>query len=165
MAKPTRFAPYICTACTVLAILGIVLGFWLSSPLIITVLLLPTVIYEAYRTEGRSTKAASLLLVVVLIVEVFLVWLGIDFNLAGFLGTDQQYIGGYLVPLGDIKVVGPTIMAALSVILFLRTWGVYTRWLAVVIFVTALAIVHAIDPVIFRDLLKLAVGEGLERIY
>jgi len=73
MAKPTRFAPYICTACTVLAILGIVLGFWLSSPLIITVLLLPTVIYEAYRTEGRSTKAASLLLVVVLIVEVFLV--------------------------------------------------------------------------------------------
>ena len=81
------------------------------------------------------------------------------------MGTDQQYIGGYLVPLGDIKVVGPTIMAALSVILFLRTWGVYTRWLAVVIFVTALAIVHAIDPVIFRDLLKLAVGEGLERIY
>jgi len=164
MAKPTRFAPHLCTACTLLALLGIVFGFWFFSPLVIVLFLLPTALYEAYRTEGRSTKAASLLLVAVLAVEVFLILFGIDFNLARFLETDQQYIGGYLVPLGDVRIVGPTIMAVLSVILFVRTRGIYTRWLAVVILVTSFAIVYALDPVIFQDLLKLAVGEGLRRL-
>ena len=165
MAKPTKFAPHICVACTVLALLGIVLGFWLSSPLIMVVLLLPTALYEAYRTEGKSTKAASILLVLVLAAEIFLIFFGVNFNLAQFLEADQQYIGGYLVPLGDIRVVGPTVMAVLAVILFIRTRGVYTRWLAVVVLVTSFAIVYALDPVIFQDLLKLAVGEGLKRVY
>ncbi|MDD3531794.1 MAG: hypothetical protein PHR64_00060 [Candidatus Shapirobacteria bacterium] len=165
MAKPTKFAPHICTACTILALLGIVLGLWQSLPLIIVIFLLPTAIYEAYRTEGKSTKAASILLVTVLVAEIFLVLFNVDFNLAKFLETDQQYIGGYLVPLGDIRVVGPTVMAVLSVILFVRTHGVYTRWLAVVVLITSLAIVYTLDPVIFQDLLRLALGEGLKRVY
>jgi hypothetical protein len=164
MAKPTKFAPHICAACTILALLGIVLGLWQSLALIMAIFLLPTAIYEAYRTEGKSTKMASILLVVVLVAEIFLVLFGVDFNLADFLEVDQQYIAGFLVPLGDVRVVGPTIMAALSVILFVRTRGIYTRWLAVVILATSLAIVYALDPVIFQDLLKLALGEGLKRV-
>jgi len=164
MAKPTKFAPHICAACTILALLGIVLGLWQSLALIMAIFLLPTAIYEAYRTEGKSTKMASILLVVVLVAEFFLVLFGVDFNLADFLEVDQQYIAGFLVPLGDVRVVGPTIMAALSVILFVRTRGIYTRWLAVVILATSLAIVYALDPVIFQDLLKLALGEGLKRV-
>ncbi len=165
MVKPTRFAPHVCVACTILALLGIGLGFWRSSPLIMVVFLLPAAIYEAYRTEGRSTKAASLLLLVVLVAEIFLIFFNIDFNLAEFLGTDQQYIGGYLVPLGDVKVVGPAIMAVLSVILFVRTRGIYTRWLAVVILITSFAIIYSLDPAIFQVFLRLAVGEGLKRVY
>jgi hypothetical protein len=164
MAKPTKFAPHICAACTILALLGIVLGLWQSLALIMAIFLLPTAIYEAYRTEGKSTKMASILLVVVLVAEIFLVLFGVDFNLADFLEVDQQYIAGFLVPLGDVRVVGPTIMAVLSVILFVRTRGVYTRWLAVVILATSFAIVYALDPVIFQDLLKLALGEGLKRV-
>lgn len=164
MAKPTKFAPHICAACTILALLGIVLGLWQSLALIMAIFLLPTAIYEAYRTEGKSTKMASILLVVVLVAEIFLVLFGVDFNLADFLEVDQQYIAGFLVPLGDVRVVGPTIMAVLSVILFVRTRGIYTRWLAVVILATSLAIVYALDPVIFQDLLKLALGEGLKRV-
>jgi hypothetical protein len=165
MAKPTKFAPHICTACTVLALLGVALGFWLSSPLIMVVLLLPTAFYEAYRTEGKSTKAASFLLAVVLLAEIFLVLFNVDFNLASFLGKNQQYIAGYLVPLGDVRVVGPTLMAVLSVILLVRTRGVYTRWLAVIILIGSFAVVYGLDPVVFQDLLRLAVGEGLKRIY
>ncbi|MGI6278742.1 MAG: hypothetical protein ACOYJ8_02990 [Patescibacteria group bacterium] len=165
MAKPTKFAPHICAACTVLALLGVVLGFWLSSPLIMVILLLPTALYEAYRTEGKSTKAASLLLVAVLLAEIFLVLFNIDFNLANFLGNDQQYIAGYLIPLGDIRVVGPTLMAVLSVILLARTRGIYTRWLAVVVIIGSFAIVYGLDPLVFQDLFKLAVDEGLKRVY
>ena len=55
-------------------------------------------------------------------------------------------------------------MAILSVILFVRTRGVFTKWLAVVIFITSFAIVYSIDPTVFSNLLKYAVDEGLRRI-
>ncbi len=164
MAKPTKYAPHICTAVTVLALIGIILGFIYSSAVITVIFLLPAAIYEAYRTEGRSTKAASLLLVVVLFLEIFLIFFEIDFNLAEYLGGTQQRIGGYLMPLGDIKVVGPSLVGVLSIILYARTRGIYTRWLAVTILATALAIIYLLDQEIFQQMLQMAVNEGLRRI-
>jgi hypothetical protein len=164
MAKPTKYAPHICTAVTVLALVGIVIGLVTGSTLWIVFLLLPAAIYEAYRTEGRSTKASSALLVLVLILEIVLILFDVNFNIAKYLGTSQEYIAGYLVPLGEIKVVAPTLMAVLSVILFVRTRGVFTRWLAVTIFVTSFAIVYSIDPEIFSELLKEAVQQGSRRL-
>jgi hypothetical protein len=164
MAKPTKYAPHICTAVTILALIGIVVGLTTGNTLWIVFLLLPTAIYEAYRTEGKSTKASSLLLVAVLILEAILIIFNVDFNLAEYLGTSERYIGSYLVPLGELTIVGPTVMAILSVILFVRTRGIYTRWLAAVIFITSFAIVYSIDPNVFTDLFKYAVDEGLRRI-
>ena len=99
-----------------------------------------------------------------LVAQIFLLLFNIQFNLAEFLGTSQEYIGGYLVPLGDIVVVGPTLIAVLSVILFVRTRGVFTRWLAVVIFISAFAIIYSVDPELFTDLFKYGVQEGMRRI-
>ena len=164
MAKPTKYAPHFCTAATVSALLGIILGLVFSQPIIIVLFLFPATIYEAYRTEGKSTKAASMLLVFILFLELIFLIFGINFNLAEYLDLSQKSIGGYLVPLGEIKVVAPTVIAILSVILFTRTWGVYTKWLAVVIFLTSFAIVYALDPDLFQDLLKLAFDEGLKNI-
>jgi Na+-driven multidrug efflux pump len=164
MAKPTKYAPHICTVATVLALLGIILGFLFSSPILIVLFLFPTAIYEAYRTEGKSTKAASILLVVILFFQLIFIIFDINFNIAEFLGAQQKQIGGYLVPLGDIKVVGPTVMAILSIILFTKTWGVYTKWLAVVIFITCFAMVYVLDPDVFQHLLKYALDEGLKNI-
>jgi len=164
MAKPTKYAPHICTGVMILALIGIVLGLAMGNTLWILFLLLPTAIYEAYRTEGKSTKASSLILVAVLILEIILILFNVDFNLAEYLGSEQKYIGGYLVPLGQLTIVGPTLMAVLSVILFVRTRGRFTRWLAVIIFVTSFAIVYSIDPNIFSDLIKYAVEEGLRRM-
>lgn len=164
MAKPTKYAPHICTAVTILAVIGIIVGLLRGSTLIIVILLLPATIYEVYRTEGKSTKASSILMLVLLIAQIFLVLFNIEFNLAEFLGTSQEYIAGYLVPLGELTVVGPTLMAVLAVILSVRTRGKYTRWLAVVIFVTAFAIIYSVDPDIFTELLKYGVQEGMRRI-
>ena len=132
--------------------------------MITIILLLPTVIYEVYRTEGKSTKASSVLLLLVCIAEIFLIILKVNINFAEYLGVTEQNIGGYLVPLGDIKVLGPTIMAVLSVVLFIRTYGIYTKWLAVIIFITSFAIVYTLDPVVFQDLLRFGVEEGLDRV-
>jgi len=57
----------------------------------------------------------------------------VSFDLAAFLGTTQESVAGYNIPLGDIKVVGPGIMAVLALILFIRTRGRYTKWLAIII--------------------------------
>lgn len=164
MAKPTKYAPHICTAVSVLALIGIIWGLLAGSTLVIVILLIPTAIYEVYRTEGKSTKASSIILLILLIAQIFLILFNIDFNLAEFFGTTQQRVGGYLVPLGEISVVAPTLMAVLSVILFVRTRGKYTKWLAVTIFVTCFAIIYSVDPDVFTELFRYGIQEGLKRI-
>jgi hypothetical protein len=164
MAKPTKYAPHICTAVTILVLIGVVVGLLKDSTLTIVILLLPATIYEVYRTEGKSTKASSVIMLLLLIAQIFLVLFNVEFNLAEFLGTSQEYIGGYLVPLGQLTVVGPTLMAVLAVILFVRTRGKFTRWLAAVIFITAFAIIYSVDPEIFTELFKYGVQEGMRRI-
>ena len=163
MAKPTKYAPHLCTLFMMIAFIGIVLGLIFQQPLITIILLIPTAIYEAYRTEGRSTKMASYVLLVVLVASIVLMVFDIEFNIAEFLGAERQMIGGYWVPLGDLRVVGPGIIAVLSVILYTRTRGVYTRWLAAIIFVTSFAIIYLVDPEGFQDFLSFGLQEILGR--
>ena len=164
MAKPYQHATSICLGLSLLAGLGIFWGLNTSSPLTIMFFLIPAVLYEVYRTEGASTKSASRGLLVVFILEILLIMNNISFDLAAFLGTEQRKIGGQVIPLGDIKVVGPTIMAALSAVLFSRTRGRYTKWLAVIIFVGSFAVVYALDPTVFVRLLQFGIKEGLDKI-
>lgn len=164
MAKPTKYATLICTIVSILALIGIVIGIWLSKPLIIVIFLIPAAAYEVYRTEGPSTVWASWILLIVLILEIVLIAANISFDLASFFGESEKVVAGYTVPLGDIKIAGPIVMAILSIILFVRTRGRYTKWLAVVIFITCFAIVYAINPEIFKNLLGLAVDKGIEGI-
>jgi len=164
MAKPYQYATRICLGLTLLAIIGIFWGLNTLNPLITMIFLLPTVLYEVYRTEGVSTKAASWGLLIVFILEILFIIGSVSFDLASFLGAEQRYIAGHAIPLGDIKVVAPTVMAVLSAVLFARTRGKYTKWLAVIIFVSSFAIVYALNPNIFAKLLKLGVKEGLDKI-
>lgn len=165
MAKPTKHATLICVICSILALLGIILGMVFSRALIAILFLLPAVIYEVYRTEGKSTKLASWGLLIVFLATLILVIFNISFDLGEWLGVSEKYVAGYDIPLGDIKIFGPTLMAILSVILFIRTYGRYTKWLAVIIFITSFAIVYILNPDIFGQLLRFGVEEGLEQIY
>ena len=164
MAKPYQYATPICFVLSLLAILGILFGLSTSNPLTILLFLLPTVLYEVYRTEGASTKSASWGLLIVFILEILFIVGNISFDLASFFGTEQRYLAGHIIPLGDIKVVGPTVMAVLSIVLFTRTRGRYTKWLAVIIFLASFTIVYALDPSIFTRLLRSGIKEGLNKI-
>lgn len=156
MARPTTYATPICIAVTVLAAIGIAVGIATGEPLYPIGFMVPAVAYEVYRTEGRSTTWASWTLAV-LIVALFVVNLfDVDFDLRQILGTDITYLGGRSIPLGDIKVVFPTAMAALAAVLWARTRGVYTMWLAAVILVTSGAVVFITAPEAVGDVIDMA---------
>jgi hypothetical protein len=164
MAKPTKYATPICFGLSIIAGIGILASLIYASPVIAIVALIPTVIYEIYRTEGKSTKTSSIIIGLVLLLELVLIIFNIDVDLAEFLGQESRYIGGYEVPMGTLTVVGPAVMAILSVILFVRTRGKYTKWLAVIIFVTSFAIIYGLDPETFGELFKYGIQEVLDRV-
>jgi hypothetical protein len=163
MAKPTRYAPSICIALSVLLVIGLVLGFWQNNTIYILSFLLPAVIYQVYRTEGKSTKWASWTMLAVIILEFILVIFKINFNLAEFFRTEGEYVAGYYVAFGDLKTIFPVVMAVLSVILFVRTRGKYTKWLAVIIFIGTLAITYQINPEGFRDLIGIIARKAINQ--
>ncbi|MFA5104376.1 MAG: hypothetical protein WC527_04305 [Candidatus Margulisiibacteriota bacterium] len=165
MAKPITYAVPVCVALTLLLLVGMVIGLLKSNALIIVLFLLPSVVYEAYRTEGKSTIWASWAMLAVILIEIVLVFFKINFNLAAFLGSEGQYVAGYFVPFGDIRVLFPTIMGVLSIILFVRTAGIYTRWLSVLIIIGSLAVIYTLDSAIFREILKIGIKQGLNNIH
>lgn len=160
VARPTKYATPICAAATVIAAIGLLVSLLTKQPLWAIILLIPAAAYEAYRTEGESTRWASWALLVLLVASVALIVFGVSFDLATFFGAEERYVGGQVVPLGDIKVVAPTLMGICAVILFTRTRGKYTRWLAAVIFIASAGIVYTISPEAVADLLGIAL-DGL----
>lgn len=165
MAKPTEHAPLYCALLTILTIIMALVAFSSKNPLWIIIGLLPAVAYEVYRTqEGATTKSASILLLIILIIETVLIIFKINFNLASFFGEESKYIGGYFLPLGDIKVFGPILSALLSVLLFFRTGGIFTKWLSVVICIGSLTAVYIIDPTFFQSILKIITNGLIDRI-
>lgn len=165
MAKPTRHAALYCTILSVVTIIAALIAFYTRQPLWIIIGLLPAVLYEAYRTEeGASTKVASILLLIILVLEMVLVIFNVKFDLAAFFGETTKYVAGYSLPLGDIKIFGPMLSALLAVVLFFRTGGIYTKWLSVVICIGSLAAVSIINPIFFQSVLKLIVSGLLNRI-
>ena len=153
MARPTKNATPICIGLSILALIGIVVGLATSTPLVMVFVLVPVVAYEIYRVEGDSTKWASWGMGAVLLALIVFTLFDISWNLAEWLGQDSANVGGYLVPLGDIRSVGAATLGALAIVLFFRTRGIYTRWLSVIIFVTVAALVYVLSPDVFRDLL------------
>jgi hypothetical protein len=162
--KPTKNAPLICAIMSIFAVICIIWGLMAKSPIVVLIGLTPSVAYEVYRTEGDSTIWASWVMAGVLVLEFILIIFNIGFDLASFLGVSSQQVAGYTVPLGDIRIVGPAVMAVLAIILIVRTRGVFTRWLAVNIIVTVLALTYVLDPNIFQELLRQGVQEGMSRI-
>jgi hypothetical protein len=154
-----QFSPaLICTLLTILAIIGLIWGYSTKSPLIIAIFLLPVVAYEIYRTKGESTTLSSWILLAILAAEIILILFKVNYNIGQWLDQDYIYIGGQAITLGDVKTIGPALLAIFSVILFVRTAGPYTKWLSVIIFVSAFVMIYVISPESFKDLLRASVG-------
>lgn len=160
--KDTKFSPVlICSILTVWSIIGIILGIHFKNVLIMACFMLPVVGYEIYRTKGKSTTFSSWALLVVLILEIIFLIFGVSYDLSQYLDMKYTYVAGQYVPIGDIKILGPALMAVFSLILLLRTAGPYTKWLSVIIIATALVMVQIMNPEIFKQLLHSAV----ERVF
>ncbi|MDD4995687.1 MAG: hypothetical protein PHW53_04475 [Patescibacteria group bacterium] len=141
------------------------MAFFYFNPLWIIIGLMPVVIYEIYRTqEGATTRYSAIALLIILVLEAILIIFRVNFDLANFFGEESKYIGGYYLPLGDIKIFGPILTAILSVVLFFRTAGVYTKWLSVVICIGSLTAVYIMNPVFFQSLLKIIINGLIDRI-
>lgn len=164
MAKPTKYAGIICAVLSAVALIGIIVGLLVKSPIVVLIGMAPSVAYEVYRTEGETTRWASWALAGVLLFEFVLIAFGISIDIGAFLGQSSQTVAGYSVPLGDLRIVGPAVIAICALILMTRTRGVYTKWLAFNIIVTALALTYVLDPGVFTDLLRQGAREGLERL-
>lgn len=154
MAKPTRHAPMLTLVFALAAVAGLLIGYWRHSPLIAVLLLLPAALYEAYRTEGPSTRWSSAVLSIALVAEALAIWRHVDFNLATWLSSNGQTVADRWVPFGDIKVVFPALVAVLSLLLMARTRGRYTRWLAAVLLVGAVGVVYILDPTLLPSLFR-----------
>lgn len=161
MAKPTTYATPICIVLSILVIIGLIWGFLAHNALIVVLFLLPAVGYEAYRTEGDSTRWASWMLAILIIAEIICIIFKLNFDLASYFSVNDTYAMGYSIPLSDIKVIFPLVMLILSITLFLRTIGKYTKWLAVLIFISSLATVYILDPTFLKQFVGLLLGRGL----
>lgn len=164
MARPTKYATLICAILSGIALVGIIIGLVAESPIVVLLAMAPSVVYEVYRTEGETTRWASWALAVVLVVEFILIVFNISIDVGGFLGSSTQEVAGYQIPLGDLRVVGPALIAVCALILIVRTRGVYTRWLAVNIIVCALALAYTLDTGVFTELLRQGAQEGLDTL-
>lgn len=151
----------VCSILSIWAIIGILIGVAIHSVLLMAVFALPVVAYEIYRTKGESTTFASWALLVVLILEIIFIVFGINYDLGQYLNLEYTYVGGQYVPIGDIKILGPTLMAVLSLILLFRTAGPYTKWLSIIIIIIALVMVNMMNPAIFKELLR----SGVQRLF
>lgn len=162
MARPTKYATPICIGLTVLAAIGAVIGVLTENSLVAILLLLPAVGYEVYRTEGESTRWASWAMLATFVALLIFSIFDVEYDLAAFFGESEKYVAGRKVPLGDIKVVASALMIVLGIVLFTRTRGVYTRWLAIIILVASFAIVFILSPDTFKDLLRSGVDEVVQ---
>lgn len=180
MAKDYQYATQICIGLSIVAAIGIVLGVYFKNPIIVIGCVLPSAAYEVYRTEGFGTRLASIGLLGILIAELVFIIKKINFDIT-FLMKTSQNIGSKLdnvkdfvptigktekiiteniLPLGDVKNIAPVLIILFSVYLFSKTAGRYTKWLSVIIVISALAIIYIINPLLFKQV----VDKGVQGI-
>ncbi|HPV97125.1 MAG: hypothetical protein QM472_12250 [Spirochaetota bacterium] len=159
MAKPTRNAALICGILTVIAALGAAASICWTQPLAVIIAALPAAAYELYRTEGFSTRLASAGVLAVLVAEIVLVVGKIEINIARFVA---KYTGS--MPVVDAKLAGPVVIALLAIMLVRRTAGIYTKWLAVVLLGSAVALFYTLDPALIAKFFTPALQEGARHI-
>lgn len=144
----------ICGILTLATIATILLGFYYKNPFIIICGIIPAAIYEMVRTEGYYTRSSSIIITILVILEVLAIKGVIKFNLANWMGRDQAYFGGYWLPLGDITFIFPAVAVILSIVLFFRTYGVYTKWLAILLLASSACLLYLVNKETLFELIR-----------
>lgn len=154
MAKSYKHAALICWVLSILSAVGIVAGIYFKQPLIIIGIMIPVVVYQVYRTEGRFTTFASAAILVVLAVEAFFIIKKPDID---FASLAEKVFGDWGAPFFENfnpLIAGPAVIAFLALFLMRQTRGRYTIWLAIIILITSVGLVYTVDPEFFKNLLS-----------
>lgn len=144
----------ICTILTIITLATIILGFYLKNPFIIIVGIFPAAIYEAIRTEGFYTKAGSIIILLAVILEILALRGIIKFNLANFFNQETMYFSGYYITLGDVIMIFPALAAIISLVLFFRTYGIYTKWLSILLLASSVCLLYLVNKEGLIDLIR-----------
>lgn len=150
----SKSANTIAIVISIITIGTIAAGLWLKNPYYIIAGIVPAALYEAWRTEGYYTKTASIGIVILVILEVLAILGMIRFNLAEMLGMQDYYLAGYIVPLGDVASIFPIAAVVLSILLVRRTYGPYTKWLAILLIASSVVLLYVVNRAIIPDLLR-----------
>jgi len=128
-----------------ITILTIIIGIIAHNPFWVIVGIIPAAFYEAWRTEGYYTKAASIAIAILVVLEIFALLGKIQFNLAQLFDSSYAYIAGQTIPLGDIRYVFPIIAVILSITLVRRTYGKYTKWLSFLLIASSIILLFLVN--------------------
>jgi len=155
--KETGKTPIIiCTILTVWALLALIGGFLLKNPYVIIAGIIPAALYEAWRTEGIYTKAISTILAILAVIEIFVI-MGI-LKLGAISGSTEAgeriYVSGYFLPLVDVKFLIPAGMIACGVALIYWTYGVYTKWLSIVLVVSSIGLLYLMNKEVLIEMIR-----------
>ena len=153
-AGQSKSATMIAIVISVFTIATIVLGLVTNNPYWIIAGIVPAALYEAWRTEGYYTKTASIVIVVLVLLEILAIMGLIRFNLASYFNTSTMYFGGYVMPLGDIISIFPIIAVLLSILLVRRTYGPYTKWLAILLIASSVVLLYVVNRSVLPDLIR-----------
>ncbi len=157
MAKSTKNAVLICSILTLIAVAASILGITKSIPLAIVIGMIPVAAYEVYRTEGITTKISSVGIFLILVVEIIIIARGMKLDSIEVLSSLKKSF-----PFIELSMIAPVVTAFLSFTLFRRTYGIYTRWLAVVILATSLALLYSVNPSLVEKVKKSDVQEVIK---
>lgn len=150
----TKLPKILCWVFTFITLITVVLGFYLKNPFIIICGIVPVAIYEAIRTEGYYTKAGSIAVAILVILEILAIKGLIKLNLAQVIGQSDVYFSGYILPLGEITFIFPAIAALISLVLLRRTYGIYTKWLSVLLLISSISLVYLVNREILFELIR-----------
>jgi hypothetical protein len=153
MAKPVKHAGIICLILTIVAAAGAAGAYLLALPVILVATLLPASIYELIRTEGVSTRTSSVLVALALAAQIVVLLAGIRVDVSTLLRSLSldSALPAALLNLPGILAAAAAILA---VVLFANTRGVYTRWLAVVLFLGSVGQLYLLAPAEIAALLR-----------
>lgn len=144
----------ICGILTIITFATIILGYYFKNPFYIIAGILPAAIYEAVRTEGYYTKIGSVGIMALSILEILAIKGLIKFDLAAWMGRDYFYFSGYSLPLGDIIFIFPAAAVIISLVLLFRTYGIYTKWLSVLLIASSATLLYLVNKETLFELLK-----------
>ncbi len=143
--EKTKFPIIACTVITIIALATLILGLLIKNPYVVIAGIIPAAIYEAWRTQGFFTKLQSVGILVLVILEILAIMRVFTFNLGQGIEDEEIYVGGFILLLGDIRFLIPAVMVILSLGLLWRTYGMYTKWLSVVLTASSVALLYIVN--------------------